>query len=161
MKTWSVIIFLLVTIFIFSCKSKTTENLEEMARRSSRPEAVTVKTIKLEPSTFYHELISNGKAWSSEKAVVPFKVNGIISELYVKNGQKVRSGDLLAVIEDFEYKSKLEQAKQGLEKAEINFKDDLLSNFYAADTTGLSAEKIKNSRIRSGLNDAINCPFGC
>ncbi|HQM68990.1 MAG TPA: hypothetical protein PK521_06755, partial [Bacteroidales bacterium] len=95
MKTWSVIIFLLVTIFIFSCKSKTNENLEEMARRSSRPEAVTVKTIRLEPSTFYHELISNGKVWSSEKAVVPFKVNGIISELYVKNGQKVRSGDLL------------------------------------------------------------------
>ena len=155
MKTWSVIIFLLVTIFIFSCKSKTTENLEEMARRSSRPEAVTVKTIRLEPSTFYHELISNGKAWSSEKAVVPFKVNGIISELYVKNGQKVRSGDLLAVIEDFEHKSKLEQAKQGLEKAEINFKDDLLSSYYAADTTGLSAEKIRNSRIRSGLNDAL------
>ncbi len=155
MKTWSVNIFLLVTIFIFSCKSKTTENLEEMARRSSRPEAVTVKTIRLEPSTFYHELLSNGKAWSSEKAVVPFKVNGIISELYVKNGQKVRSGDLLAVIEDFEYKSKLEQAKQGLEKAEINFKDDLLRSYYATDTIGLSAEKIRNSRIRSGLNDAL------
>ena len=161
MKTWSVIIFLLVTIFIFSCKPKTTENLEEMARRSSRPEAVTVKTIKLEPSTFYHELISNGKAYSSEKAVVPFKVNGIIKELYIQNGQKVKAGDLLAVIEDFDYKTKLIQAKQGLEKAEINFKDDLLSNFTTSDTTNLSAAKIKISRIRSGLNDAITCPFNC
>lgn len=126
-----------------------------MARRSSRPEAVLVKTVKLEPSTFYHELISNGKAWSSKKAVVQFKVNGIIKEIYIQNGQKVKAGDLLAVIEDFEYKTELIQAQQGLEKAEINFKDDLLSNFTTADSTGLSPAKIKISRIRSGLNDAI------
>jgi len=149
-------IFLLLFITsIFSCKSKTSENLEEMARRSSRPEAVLVQTVMLEPSTFYHELISNGKAWSSRKAIVPFKVNGIISEIYIQNGQKVQKGDLLAVIEDFEYKTQLTRAKQGLEKAEIDFKDDLLSNFLTTDTTGLSPAKIKISRIRSGLNDAI------
>lgn len=145
-----------ITLFAItiSCKPKSAENLEEMARLSTRPEAVMVKTVTLEPSTFYHELISNGKAWSSQKAVIPFKVNGIISELYIKNGQKVRSGDLLAVIEDFEYKAKLTQARMGLEKAEINFKDDLLSSFYTTDTIGLSQAKIKISRIRSGLNDA-------
>jgi membrane fusion protein (multidrug efflux system) len=116
---------------------------------------VLVRTVKLEPSTFYHELISNGKAYSSEKAVIPFKVNGIINELYIQNGQKVKAGDLLAVIEDFDYKTKLVQAKQGMEKAEINFKDVLLSNFTTSDTTNLSAAKIKISRIRSGLDDAI------
>lgn len=138
----------------FSCKQKT-KNLEEMARRSSRPEAVLVKTVKLEPSTFYHELISNGKAYSSEKALVPFKVNGIIKELYIQNGQKVKAGDLLAVIEDFDFKTQLIRAQQGLEKADINFKDDLLSNFSTPDSTGLSRAKIKISRIRSGLNDAL------
>jgi len=146
---------LIIPAFLVSCKPKKTENLEEMARRSSHPEAVLVKTVKLEPSTFYHELISNGKAWSSKKAVVPFKVNGIIKEIHIQNGQKVKAGDLLAVIEDFEYKTQLTLARQGLEKAEINFKDDLLSNFTTSDTTGLSPAKIKISRIRSGLNDAI------
>ncbi len=140
---------------IFSCKRKSTENLEEMARRASHPEAVLVKTVKLEPSTFYHELISNGKAYSFEKAVVPFKVNGIIKELYIKNGQKVKAGDLLAVIEDFEYKSKLTTAQQALEKAEINFRDDLVTSYFTTDTTNLSSVKIKMSRIRSGLNDAL------
>jgi RND family efflux transporter MFP subunit len=146
---------LLIIALLFSCKSKPAENLEEMARRTSRPEAVLVKTVKLEPSTFYHELISNGKAWSSKKAVVPFKVNGIIKELYVQNGQKVKAGDLLAVIEDFDYKIQLTKAQQGLEKAEINFKDDLLSNYSTSDSTRLSSAKIKISRIRSGLNDAV------
>ncbi|MCE5345656.1 MAG: efflux RND transporter periplasmic adaptor subunit [Bacteroidales bacterium] len=155
MKVRYQITLLLIVAILFSCKTKKSENLEEIARRSSRPEAVLVKTIKLLPSTFYHELISNGKAWSSKKAVVPFKVNGIIKEISIQNGQKVKSGDLLAVIEDFEYKMALTRAQQNLEKSEINFKDDLLSNFSKTDTTGLSPAKIKISRIRSGLNDAI------
>lgn len=145
----------LLIAIAFSCKQKTAENLEEMARRASRPEAVLVKTVKLGYSTFYHELISNGKAYSSSKAVVPFKVNGVINELYIQNGQRVNAGDLLAVIEDYDFRMQLTRAQQNLEKAEINFKDDLLSNFRTSDTTDLSAAKIKISRIRSGLNDAI------
>jgi len=155
MRAGSYFTLLIIPAILVSCKPKKTENLEEMARRSSHPEAVLVKTVKLVPSTFYHELISNGKAWSSKKAVVPFKVNGIIKEIFIQNGQKVKAGDLLAVIDDFEYKTQLTQAQQGLEKAEINFKDDLLTNFSATDTAGLSSSKIKISRIRSGLNDAI------
>lgn len=62
---------------------------------------------------------------------------------------------MLAVIEDFEYRSRLTAARQTLEKAEINFKDDLISNYYTTDTSGLSPAKIKISRIRSGLNDAL------
>jgi len=154
MKPGNYLIISLLILVLFSCKSKKTEDLEELARRASRPEAVLVKTVKLEPSTYYHELISNGKTYSSKKAVVPFKVNGIIKELYIQNGQKVKAGDLLAVIEDFEYESRLITAQQALEKAKINFKDDLLSSYYTYDTTGLSSSKIRISRIRSGLDDA-------
>lgn len=151
MRVASIII---LAIFFTSCKPKATESLEEMARLSSKREAVFVKTFKLEPSTFYHELISNGKAFSCRKAVVPFKINGIISELKIVNGQRVANGDLIAVIEDFEYRSRLESARQSLERAGINFKDDLISNYFTSDSSGLSPEKIKMSRIRSGLNDA-------
>jgi multidrug efflux pump subunit AcrA (membrane-fusion protein) len=155
MKIKSLIFLLLIAAIMFSCKPKKTENLEEMARRSAHPEAVVVKTFKLEKSTFYHELISNGKIFSEKKAVVPFRINGIINSLLIQNGQKVKEGDLLAVIDDFDYKTALLRARQGLEKAEINFKDDLLGNFSTDDSTGLPAPKIKISRIRSGLNEAI------
>jgi len=138
-----------------SCKQKQPQNLEEMARRAARPEAVIVKTVKAEKTTFYHELISNGKITSSKKAVVPFRVNGIIRELYVRNGQHVTEGQLLAVIEDFEYSTQLRRAKQNLEKAQINFRDDILTNFSTDDTTKLSDSKIKIARIRSGLDEAL------
>jgi membrane fusion protein, multidrug efflux system len=145
----------LIAALTVSCKTKTAENLEEMARRQSRAEAVLVKTVKLEPSTFYHELVSNGKVFSCKKAVVPFKVNGIINELNIRNGQRVKAGELLAVIEDFDFRSKLVSARQTLEKANIDFKDDLFSSFHTMDTAGLSPTKIKMSRSRSGLDNAI------
>lgn len=140
---------------IVSCKSRQPENQEELARKASRAEAVMVKTVRLEPSTFYHEIVSNGKVYSSRKAIVPFKVNGIIEELYVRNGQNVKAGALLAVIEDFEYKTSLTSARQNLTKAEINFKDDLLSKYMTADTSNLDPVRIRTSRIRSGLDDAL------
>ena len=144
-----------IVIILASCKQKTTDRLEEIARRSSHNEKVYVKTVKLEPSTFYHELISNGKIHALEKAVVPFRINGLINVLTIQNGQHVKAGDLLAEIEDFEYRTALKKATQNLEKADINFKDDLLSNYFTTDTARLSEAKIKISRIRSGLNDAI------
>jgi RND family efflux transporter MFP subunit len=140
---------------VVSCKSRLAENHEELARRTSRPEVVMVKTVRLGPSTFFHEIVSNGKVYSSSKAIVPFKVNGIIEELYIRNGQKVRAGELLAVIEDFEYKINLTSARQDLTKAEINFRDDLLSKYLTADTANLEPAKIRTSRIRSGLDDAL------
>jgi RND family efflux transporter MFP subunit len=154
MKVKYLLPVLLITELLFSCKSKPAQNLEEMARRSSRPEAVLVKTVKLEPSTFYHELITNGKAWSSKKAVIPFKVNGIIKELFIQNGQKVKAGDLLAVIEDFEYITQLKRAQDGLEKADISFKNDILSYNLSSDTASLSPAKLRMSSIRSGFSDA-------
>ncbi len=142
-------------LLFVSCKSRQNDNTEELTRRTSRPEAVIVETVRLEPSTFYHEVTSNGKAFSLRKAVVPFKVNGVIEELYVKNGQRVKAGQLLAVIEDFEFRISLTSARQALTKAEIEFSDDLLSKYMTTDTNKLDPVRIKTSRIRSGLDDAL------
>ncbi|HRT90492.1 MAG TPA: efflux RND transporter periplasmic adaptor subunit [Bacteroidales bacterium] len=155
MRVFLFTLFQVCIFFLLSCKQKPVQNLEEMARRAARPEAVMVKTVKAEKTTFYHELLSNGKIYSSKKAAIPFKVNGLIRELYVQNGQKVHEGELLAVIEDFEYRTQLQRARQNLEKAEINFRDDILTNFSASDTAGLPSSKIKISRIRSGLDEAL------
>ena len=110
-------LLILMFLLINSCKPKKPQNLEEMARRASHAEAVLVKTVRLEPSTFYHELISNGKIYSRVKAIVPFKTSGIITEIKVINGQKVNAGDLLAVIDDFQYKIELKRAQDALERA--------------------------------------------
>ncbi len=116
MKARYPLALLLFFIILFSCKPKKAENLEEMARRSSRPEAVLVKTVKLEPSTFYHELISNGKAWSSEKAVVPFKVNGIIKEFIFRTDKKSKPVNCLLLSRILNIKRNLYRLNRGSKK---------------------------------------------
>jgi membrane fusion protein, multidrug efflux system len=145
---------LLLSVAFCSCKHKQKENFEDLARRSVQKSEVIVKTIKLEPSTFYKELVSNGKVTSSVKAQVPFKVSGMIKDILITNGSKVSAGQLLAVIDDFEYGIRLEKARQAVETAKINFRDDLLSKYSTEDTTKISAEKLNTARVRSGIIDA-------
>lgn len=146
--------FLLTAVSITCCKSTEEDNREEMARRSSVRDAVTVSTVELKRSTFYHELVSNGKVYAKSTATVPFRVDGTIEKIHVKNGDKVNKGTLLAELEDFNYRIQYEKAQQQLEKATIEFKDDLITFHGSEDTTGMSPGMLRMSKIRSGLIDA-------
>ncbi|HDZ41087.1 MAG TPA: efflux RND transporter periplasmic adaptor subunit [Bacteroidetes bacterium] len=145
---------ILASVFLTYCKSADEDNREEMARRSSVRDAVTVSTVELKRSTFYHELVSNGKVFAKNTATVPFRVDGTIEKIHVKNGDKVNRGDLLAELEDFNYRIQFEKARQQLEKAMIEFKDDLITFHGSEDTTGMSPDMLRMSKIRSGLIDA-------
>jgi RND family efflux transporter MFP subunit len=145
---------LLMSISLNCCKSQEEDNREEMARRSSVRDAVTVSTVELKRTTFYHELVSNGKVFAKNISTVPFRVEGTIEKIYVKNGDLVQKGQLLAELEDFNYRIQYEKATQQLERAQIEFKDDLISYHGSLDTTGLSEDMIRMAKIRSGLLSA-------
>ncbi len=146
--------FLICLITVFACKPKVTENNEEMARRSSRPEAVVVETITLETGVFYHELISNGKVFAAEKVIVPFRAPGTIVELKVSNGQRVRAGELMASIEDFSYRTALARAQSRYDKALVDYNIDKYVTDKRADSTDSNPERDKMMRYKSGLTDA-------
>ncbi len=146
--------FLLMGLSLTCCKTGEEDKREEMARRSSVRDAVTVSTVELKKSTFYHELVSNGKVFARRVATVPFRVDGIIERILVKNGDRVQKGQLLAELEDFNYRIQYEKAEQDLERAEIEFKDDLISFHGSLDTTDLSKDMIRMTKLRSGLINA-------
>ena len=155
MKHFLTPLILLLAIFIVpSCNPKSDDNREEMARRSSVRDAVTVSTIELKRTTFYHELVSNGKVYAKKVITVPFRVDGIIEKIYVNNGDYVKAGERLAEIEEFKYRVLYEKAEQQLEKAIIEFKDDLISFHGSTDTTALDPGQLRIAKIRSGLIDA-------
>lgn len=130
------------------------DSSEGMARRSSARDAVTVSSVELKRSTFYHELVSNGKVYAKNISTVPFRVDGTVEKIYVSNGDRVKRGDVLARIEDFRYSIQKEKAEQQLERAVIEFKDDLISFHGSMDTAGLDKEQLRMTKIRSGLIDA-------
>jgi membrane fusion protein, multidrug efflux system len=138
-----------------SCKEKKPENFEEMARRSSRKEAVMVETVRIEKETFYHELVSNGKVFAKEKVVIPFRTAGNIVELNVRNGQRVNAGELLARIEDFNYITALTRAKYRFDKAEIEYNiSKFASDKRVSDSIDLNPDKERMMKFTTGLAEA-------
>ncbi len=143
---------------IYSCSTSTKadENEEEAAKKSFvEKQAVKVSVAAVQEGAFAQELVSNGKLMAKEKAVVPFKVQEQILALLVSNGQRVEKGQLLARVENFQYKKALNDCQNQFEKARIDLEDQLLGYGYLIkDSTRIPGNILKMARIRSGYNQA-------
>ena len=62
-----------------------------------------------------------GITQSDQEAALSFKVGGVIESVQVKDGQKVRQGQLIATIDDEDYRLQVEQAKVQVKQAETSF----------------------------------------
>ena len=64
----------------------------------------------------------SGTAQSEKEAQLSFRVNGAISRLPIKVGDRVRRGQLIATIDATDYNVQHEQAKANLKSAETQIK---------------------------------------
>ena len=94
----------------------------------SESNEVTVKVLKR--ATFEHELVSNGKVTAGAMADLRFETTGVVAHIYVKNGAPVRKGQKLAELDKFRLKNKTAQAKDALDKAELELQDVLIGQGY-------------------------------
>lgn len=99
-----------------------------------------VDTAILKKGIFYREIISNGKLKAVRKSELKFRVAGELQELLVKNGSKVKKGQLLARLNPFEYQQKLDEAEVGIKNATLEMEDMVL---------GYVGLKVKDSIPRS------------
>ncbi|WP_301383635.1 biotin/lipoyl-binding protein, partial [uncultured Duncaniella sp.] len=60
-----------------------------------------VTVIQLKLSVFNHEIVSNGRLTAREKVDVNFQSPGLISEIFVKNGQRVAKGQRIATLDTY------------------------------------------------------------
>lgn len=105
--TWIALI-----LFLSACQ-ETSQQQEDPVRpvkymTMSRGQAV-------ETATF------TGITQSDQEAALSFKVGGVIESVKVKDGQKVRQGQLIATIDDEDYSLQVEQAKVQVKQAETSF----------------------------------------
>lgn len=162
MRTSSVFftsLFISITFFTACNGNKGDKESEEDVAKKSYVEKQTVKVsvAKVRKGGFARELISNGKLSAKQKAVVPFRVQEIISEVRVKNGQRVKKGQLLALVDSYKYRKQLDDSRNQYEKARIDLEDQLLGYGYSlSDTSRVPPNILKMARIRSGYNQALS-----
>lgn len=114
-----------------------------------------VDTILLRRGTFRSQLISNGKLRAQQKSDLKFAASGTVTWLAGGNGDPVASGAALARVDDREARLQLEQARQTMQKADIDLQDALLGFGYdIADTSRVPGETMRIARLRSGYDAA-------
>ena len=120
----------------------------------SESNEVTVKVLKR--ATFEHELVSNGKVTAGAMADLRFETTGVVAHIYVKNGAPVRKGQKLAELDKFRLKNKTAQAKDALDKAELELQDVLIGQGYpVGDASKVPADIMKLARVRSGYDQSL------
>ena len=107
-KTISAII--IIVLFFNACKEQITE--EKIA------EKVKVRTTKVIEKEMSIPVHSTGKLSSKTESKLSFKTGGIISSIFVDEGQKVKKGQALAKLNLSEIQAQVNQAILGLDKAE-------------------------------------------
>jgi RND family efflux transporter MFP subunit len=80
--------------------------------------AIPVKTVPVSRQTVVQPVVASGLLASETEARLSFKTGGIIQKIYVGEGDAVKKGQLLAVLNLTEINAQVTQAQEGLAKAE-------------------------------------------
>ncbi len=101
-----------ITATIAGCGHKKEEAVEADA-----PNRVAVELHPIQRQNVSDPIYASGLLFSDEEARLSFKTGGVIQKIYVREGDAVRQGQLLATLDLTEIEAQVNQARQGLDKA--------------------------------------------
>ncbi len=107
-------------------------------------EAIAVTLQPVEAVRIARPLTYSGLIASNDEARLSFKIGGIIAKIYVKEGDHVSKGQLLATLDLTEIDAQVRQAAQNLEKSQRD--EGRISNLYK--DTVASLEQLQNTRTQ-------------
>lgn len=149
------IILIIVCIALQACTNSSEDSKGKSSRFQQEATVTQVQTMKLSPSEFKKELISNGKLVAIRKCALQFEQGEVIQSLPIYNGKKVRKGDLLAAQNNFRLSNALDQAKQNRAKARLAFEDLLIGQGYEMkDSLAIPANIWRIAEVKSGWGAA-------
>lgn len=99
------------------CGSKNTSPLAPQSSALA-DESIPIRTAAVQTRTVALPIHASGTLTSSGEQRLSFKIGGVISKIYVDEGDVVRPGQLLAVLDKTEIDAQVAQAQQGLAKSE-------------------------------------------
>ncbi len=123
----TILSFLATGALLFhSCTNANANDETTIEKKNYVVERNEVTTIVLKKESFQKELVSNGKITAAQKNSVQFEVSDKLEHLYVKNGDNVLKGQLLATLNSFKYQQRLARAEIELKKAKFQLEDMLV-----------------------------------
>lgn len=151
--------FVILCLTVNACKQKGSNPKisDENGKDSTivTPDKQKVSVMILRYSDFNKEIISNGKLVALKKADLKFRSSENVAAVYVKNGDRVEKGQIIAKLDNFTLSSTLKQTLVQYEKAKVDLQDVIMSQGYNNRDTSLIPDiAMKTARARSGIDKA-------
>lgn len=109
-------------LILASCSPKQEE------KKTIDADVIPVKVMELKASFAGAEIRTSGQFTTDDEAILAFKTGGIINRIYVKEGDAVRAGQVLATLNMTEIDAQVDVAKTAFEKASRDFQR--VTNLY-------------------------------
>lgn len=150
-------IYLIIGLTLTACSQKNDSDQakEETVKTEAQESLAQVDTMRLEPTVFAANIVSNGKIRAGEFADLAFRSPDLVEEVYVHNGQHVQKGQKLAKLDTYKLNKTLQQQESDIAQAKLELQDVLIGQGYDPEKTdAVPAEIMRLARIRSGLDKA-------
>ena len=150
-------IYLIIGLILTACSQKndSEQAKEETVKTEAQESLAQVDTMRLEPTVFAANIVSNGKIRAGEFADLAFRSPDLVEEVYVHNGQHVQKGQKLAKLDTYKLNKTLQQQESDIAQAKLELQDVLIGQGYDPEKTdAVPAEIMRLARIRSGLDKA-------
>lgn len=112
-----------------------------------------VDTMVLYQTEFNKQIVCNGRLRAKAKSELNFNGQGIIAEVFVKEGQHIGKGKLIATLDKQDRQRELEKAEHELRRAKVELTDKLIGLGYN-DLDAVPADVMERAEVMSGYYSA-------
>lgn len=128
-KLKSILFVLIISVLTYGCGSSD-EN------RKSTKETIPVRIVELKKERVQKTINASGQFTTDDETFLSFKTGGIVKSIYVKEGDAIRKGQLLATLELNEIDAQVSQVQAAYEKAKRDY--DRVNNLYKDSVASLA-----------------------
>lgn len=144
MKNFKFSIILILTIFALTgCDSSDNNNSQDK-------ENIPVRLQELKKVSIKNNITAAGQFTTEDEAFLSFKTGGIIKKICVKEGDAIKKGQLLAILDLNEINAQVAQAEAAYDKAKRDY--ERVNNLYKDSV----ASKSQMQDVKTGFDVASN-----
>jgi RND family efflux transporter MFP subunit len=136
MKKIFLFILIALTLGMFSCKQTPKKET------NSGDEIIPVEVMSLQQDSIHQSIYAAGQFTTDDETALAFKNGGVINRIFVKEGDAISKGQLLATLNLTEVNAMAEQASLALQKAQRDY--ERASNLYKDSVATL--EQMQNAK---------------
>jgi len=126
-----------VIVLIEACTGK-----DNKTREFTNSEVIPVKLLAITGDTSRNVINASGSLTTENEAKLSFKIGGVIENILVKEGDRVRAGQLLATLKAAEISAQVQQVQLSLDKAQRDYQR--ANNLYQDSVATL--EQLQNAK---------------